>query len=199
MVRVRVRVRFRVKAEDKLAMERCWLGDELTVNHKNGWTDWGLAWDEDSYWPKEHCVRCGSQSTTAWGESAGNFTQCTQRNGWLDHDLVCGGDSCGSKTHCIRWGSPSSMVRGGGFDAAFAKLLWPLGDTLVDQRSYWAGIEVQWYVTTRESPLFCRLWNSLQQGRQHSGSSRQRHVSQSPRRHDKVSKPFHSFHTWCSF
>jgi len=31
----------------------------------------------------------------------------------------------GSEEHCIGWWSQSPMTRGGGFDAAFAKLLWP--------------------------------------------------------------------------
>jgi len=35
-------------------------------------------------------------------------------------------DSQGCKAQCIRRGSRSSTARGRGFDAAFAKLLWPL-------------------------------------------------------------------------
>jgi len=48
------------------------------------------------------------------------------KNGWTDPDPVWGEHSWRPKKHCVRWDSWSPTAREGGFDAAFAKLLWPL-------------------------------------------------------------------------
>jgi len=47
------------------------------------------------------------------------------QNGWTDRRPVWSGDFWGPKKHCIRW-APLPHGEGKGFDAAFAKLLWPL-------------------------------------------------------------------------
>jgi len=55
------------------------------------------------------------------------LSACLCHEKWLNGSRSClGRRLLGPKRHCIRWGSRSRTARGGGFDAAFAKLLWPL-------------------------------------------------------------------------
>jgi len=58
------------------------------------------------------------------------------KNSWTDRGPVWGEDSWRPKEHCVRRGSWSTAARGSTFDVAFAKLLWPLVNSVVEMLGY---------------------------------------------------------------
>lgn len=95
--------------------------------YKRGWTDWGPAWDEHSSGPKNILLDWGPDFPPArwgeWGELRLLYNAWTTDQIAILFVLETLEDS---RHIVLDWDSDPLIAREVVFDAAFAKLLWPL-------------------------------------------------------------------------